>query len=512
MSEPIEQPAAAQEPVSEAKEPRKHRLSRAPHTLPHLASRVFGTPLIISRRGLDVVLAVMSERLNLADAPSVDIAIPATRRNRKPYAMTDDGIAVISIVGPLVYRDSGDALSGGPTTYGEIEAEFADAAADPSVKGILLDIDSPGGEVSGCFDLVDMMYQARGSKPIYAAVNDSGFSAAYAIASAADQIFVTRTGGVGSVGVIAMHVDQSGFDAKLGAKYTAIIAGDRKNDFSPHAPLTDQAQASLQAEVDRLYDLFVMTVARNRNLNPQAVKDTQAGLFWGAQGVPAGFADQVGTPADAIAAMRQAITGETAMKPNASTVQPAAEASAEPMTPVTPEDSDEDGDNDQDEPKDEDCPDQPEQKSGDESLTAVSAANPTQEQQSMSQTTNADAQPSTINAAQEIASLCIIAGRKDLAAEFISKGSSLAEVREALLDLRAKASEENTVRSIKTPQASAAIENLERQAEALAANGSVTKQQAFARAIRSNPSAYSEYLRQNPQLDGGKTAEAFAAR
>ena len=129
----------------------------------------------------------------------------------------------------------------------------------------------------------------------------------------------------------------------------------------------------------------------------------------------------------------------------------------------------------------------------------------------MSQTNNADVQPSTqvIDATSEIIALCKIAGRKDLATDFIEQKLSLADVREKLLTLRAEASEAVNVRSHVAPKVGGAIEAIEQQAQAVAANGGITKQQAFARAIRSNPAAYSEYLRQNPKLDGGKTAESF---
>jgi signal peptide peptidase SppA len=155
-----------------------------------------------------------------------------------------------------------------------------------------LDIDSPGGEVSGLFDLVDFIYESREVKPIYAIANDHAFSAAYAIASAASKIFVNRTSGVGSIGVIATHVDQSSYDKKEGIKYTTIFAGDKKNDLSPHEPLSDEATADLQKEVNRLYEMFVATVARNRGVSTAQIRATQAALYYGANSVSLGLADE----------------------------------------------------------------------------------------------------------------------------------------------------------------------------------------------------------------------------
>ena len=141
------------------------------------------------------------------------------------------------------------------------------ARDDPEVKAILLDIDSPGGESGGVFDLADRIRAATLVKPVWAVANDMAFSAAYALASAAQKVYVSRTGGVGSIGVIAIHVDQSLRDAQEGLHFTAVYAGDRKNDLTPHAPLSNDAQRFLQGEVDRVYGLFVDTVARQRGLS-----------------------------------------------------------------------------------------------------------------------------------------------------------------------------------------------------------------------------------------------------
>jgi signal peptide peptidase SppA len=170
---------------------------------------------------------------------------------------------------------------------------IAMALADSKVRKILLDIDSPGGEVSGLFDLVDFIYESRETKPIYAIANDHAFSAAYAIASATSKIFVNRTSGVGSIGVIATHIDISELDKKEGIKYTTIFAGDRKNDLSPHEPLSSEAIADLQKEVDRLYGMFVAIVARNRGISTAQIRATQAALYYGLDSVSLGLADEV---------------------------------------------------------------------------------------------------------------------------------------------------------------------------------------------------------------------------
>ncbi|MGL9779781.1 MAG: S49 family peptidase, partial [Wolbachia sp.] len=159
------------------------------------------------------------------------------------------------------------------------------------VETIILDIDSPGGEVNGLFDLSDFIYEARTLKKIVAIANDDAYSAAYAIASSAEKVYVSRTSGVGSIGVIASHIDQSGFDEKQGIKYTTVYAGNRKNDLNPHEPITSESLESLQGEVDRLYEMFVELVARNRNLSTGKIKSTEAGLYFGEKAIEIGLAD-----------------------------------------------------------------------------------------------------------------------------------------------------------------------------------------------------------------------------
>ena len=129
---------------------------------------------------------------------------------------------------------------------------------DPGVRGVILDVDSPGGEVGGLFNLVEQIKAIRnaGSKPLWAVANECALSAAYAIASTADRLYVTRTGELGSIGVVAVHVDESGADAKAGLSWSFVFAGEQKVDGNAHEPLSHRARATIQADVDRLYAEF----------------------------------------------------------------------------------------------------------------------------------------------------------------------------------------------------------------------------------------------------------------
>src|SRR6266702_2295464 len=280
--------------------------------LPFLAQRLFNTPLAITPAKAEMVMAALADRFGITklfrangDALAMSEFGIDEADDEPDYRYYDvvQGVAIIPISGTLVQKSGYMRPMCGMTGYDGIRANLSMALDDSSVKAIMLDIDSGGGEVAGCFDLVDAIYSARAKKPIWAVLSEAAYSAAYAIASAADRITVPRTGGTGSVGVICAHVDFSKARAKDGIAVTMIHYGARKADGSEYAPLSDQALARFQADVDELGELFVATVARNRKLTVAKVRGTQATTFLGAAGVEIGFADQVMAPDEAFRAL-----------------------------------------------------------------------------------------------------------------------------------------------------------------------------------------------------------------
>jgi signal peptide peptidase SppA len=373
--------------------------------LPHLAARLFGVPLAIHRPKLDVILAVLGPRVGLAELTAAPGFTPPPRA--APGSPT--GVAIIPIHGTLVRRTIGLEAESGLTSYAGLTAQLDAAIGNPAVSAILLDIDSPGGESGGVFDLADRIRAASQIKPVWAVANDMAFSAAYALASAASRVFVSRTGGVGSIGVIAMHVDQSEKDAQDGIHYTAVFAGDRKNDLNPHEPISSEAHAFLKAEVGRIYGLFVETVARHRGLEPSAVRDTEAGLFFGQAAVAMGLADAVGTFDDALTQLLASVS--TNPTPMAS-ARRAGSFCNHPQESLM---------NDRTDPAALDRP----------------VADPAG---SVSQPSAA----ATLNVADaiEIAQTCQLAGRADLIAGFLETNTAPAKVRSQLLSAKADASPE----------------------------------------------------------------------
>ncbi|PQQ22313.1 S49 family peptidase [Photorhabdus hindustanensis] len=267
--------------------------------LPHLAQRLFNTPLALHPRKAEVVMAALTDRFGITRINAMsdwdDDGSFSRPKNDAGYDVVE-GIAVIPIQGTLVQKLGSLRPYSGMTGYDGIRQSFLTALYDPEVAGICLDIDSPGGEVAGCFDLVDEIYSARGTKPIHAILAESAYSAAYALASAADKIYVPRTGGVGSIGVIVIHCDWSQRIKEDGLQVTIITYGDRKAESNPYVPLTEQARTAIQDDVDAMGKLFVSTVARNRGISEKTIRGTQAACFLAAEGVSLGLADEVITP------------------------------------------------------------------------------------------------------------------------------------------------------------------------------------------------------------------------
>lgn len=307
--------------------------------LPHpLLNRLGGRPLALAPRVFDGLLAV-GQTLEARQAMMpIREGMPGVLPG---YAVTDAGIAVVPVLGPLVTRGDWFTAFLGATDYAEIGTTIEAAFADPSARAVLLELDSPGGEVGGLFDLVDQIAALRdeSGKPLWAVASESALSAAFAIASAADRLYVTRTAEVGSVGVVAIHVDESAADAMAGLKWTLIHAGAKKIDGNPHEPLSVPAHADLQTDVDALHTDLVTLVARNRGIAPDAVRATEAAVYRGKRGIDAGFADQLGNVSHALADLAESLSttrSRLAAPPRGLAASPQSGRSPPAMTTETP--------------------------------------------------------------------------------------------------------------------------------------------------------------------------------
>jgi len=260
--------------------------------LNHLSTLILNTPLLCTRDYADTICAVLSDRVGLDMGGMLPKGNDASQRTP---LVPKEGTRVIPIVGSMTHRSTGIEAMSGMNSYASLQALVEEAMDDPSVKNILMDIDSPGGQVAGAFDFRDYLMSQRGRKPMVSLARDTMASAAYLIGSATDKIYTTQTGSLGSIGVVAMHVDQSGKNEQAGIKPTFIYAGDYKTAGNPHAPLEGEALAYLQESVNDSYEMFISAVAESRGIKPDAIRATEARMYRGQKAVDQGLADGVST-------------------------------------------------------------------------------------------------------------------------------------------------------------------------------------------------------------------------
>jgi len=298
----------------------------------HIAERVLNRPLLVHPDKVPLILSVLQGRLPignvdaLVDAAEARIAampdaaqtvmrgpLPGASRfvgdnveevdlgggkvglARLPYQRTAEGVGILTVTGSLVNRGAYVGASSGQTSYEGIKFQVAALAADPKVKAVILDLESPGGEAVGAFEAAGAVRALAAQKPVVAVINGMAASAAYALASGASKIVTTPSGISGSIGVVLMHADVSRALDKAGVTPTLIFAGAHKVDGNSFEPLPDAVRADLQREVDQYYAEFVSTVATGRRMSPAAVRATEARTFIGREAVGAGLADEVGT-------------------------------------------------------------------------------------------------------------------------------------------------------------------------------------------------------------------------
>lgn len=232
----------------------------------------------------------------------------------KPYAAgTGGAIAVIPLQGLLVPRASLFSAMSGGTSMDSFRAMVSQAVNDPSVSHVVLDIDSPGGVVDQIPETAAFLRAAREQKPITAVANCEAGSAAFWLACQATDFSITPSGSAGSLGVLTGHQDVSGAAEKAGVKTTlvAAAASPYKLELSPFAPLSAEARANLQAEVDDLCAWFINDVALGRGIDPETVAETfgKGRMVNAKSAVAARMADRVETLPAAIERVARTASG-----------------------------------------------------------------------------------------------------------------------------------------------------------------------------------------------------------
>ncbi|MCY1698653.1 S49 family peptidase [Lelliottia sp. SL45] len=296
-----------------------------PRNLAHIASTAFNEPLMLEPAYARVFFSALGKEtgterliipqenalLSAQDMEAVTASFMSGDRKAARFYEVRNGIAVLPVTGSLVHKLGAMRPFSGMTGYDGIIARLTQAMADPEVRGVMLDIDSPGGQVAGAFDCADLITRLRAQKPIWALTNDMACSAAMLMASACTRRLTTQTGRMGSVGVLMAHTNIAGALEKEGREITLIFAGSHKTDGNPYSPLPDAIRAAFQTKMEDVRLMFAQKVAQGIGVSVEAVLATEAAVYDGAQAVAVGFADELVNSADAVELMAAALTNKT---------------------------------------------------------------------------------------------------------------------------------------------------------------------------------------------------------
>lgn len=301
---------------------RRRRVTAELRNLPHIASMAFNEPLMLEPAYARVFFCALAGQLGisrLTDAVSGDSLTAQEALATLALSGDDDGprqarsyqvmngIAVLPVSGTLVSRTRALQPYSGMTGYNGIIARLQQAASDPMVDGILLDMDTPGGMVAGAFDCADIIARVRDIKPVWALANDMNCSAGQLLASAASRRLVTQTARTGSIGVMMAHSNYGAALEKQGVEITLIYSGSHKVDGNPYSHLPDDVRETLQSRMDATRRMFAQKVSAYTGLSVQAVLDTEAAVYSGQEAIDAGLADELVNSTDAITVMRDAL-------------------------------------------------------------------------------------------------------------------------------------------------------------------------------------------------------------
>ena len=245
---------------------------------------------------LEAIAAFLDNRIGGLAVDGVLVEKMAAENRGRKTAISRS-VAVVPVVGMITQRaDLLTDFSGGVSTE-RLGKDIEALVNDPEVGAIILDIDSPGGNYTGTPELAEKVYGLRGRKPLVAIANGMAASAAYWLATATDEVVVTPSGEVGSVGVLAIHYDMSAMNADLGITPTYVTYGRYKAEFNPDAPLAPEAAAELQRRVNEAGDTFVKALAKQRRTLQSNVRENygQGRVFGAEEAVARGMADRIDT-------------------------------------------------------------------------------------------------------------------------------------------------------------------------------------------------------------------------
>lgn len=293
--------------------------------LPHIISQATNAPLLLEPAYARVFFCALGRESGIGslqipqNQESLDQAgmglvtgsyMPGDKPRARFYQVVS-GIAVLPVSGTLVHKLGGMRPFSGMTGYDGITARLQQAMDDPDVNGVLLDIDSPGGQGAGAFDCADMIYRLGERKPVWALTNDLSCSAAMLLASACQRRLVTQTSRIGSIGVVMAHASYAGQLEQEGIDITLIYSGSHKVDLNGTQALPENVRADYQQRMDDARLMFAEKVAQYTGLSVDAVMATEAATYDGQAGIDAGLADEMVNAADAVTVMSAALKSKS---------------------------------------------------------------------------------------------------------------------------------------------------------------------------------------------------------
>ncbi|MGY2892760.1 S49 family peptidase [Deinococcus sp. UYEF24] len=272
--------------------------NRSP-TLKLVTNAFYADAWAITPAMYDRLQEIVSERASgfKPDLAEIEARIDGRTYGVDPDTETQDGdVRVIALHGVLISRAGMFDQMSGATTPQAFASLVRQAADDPAVATIVLDLDSPGGTVSGTQLAAEAVGYAAEKKKVIACINDMACSAAYWIASAASEIVMPTNAMVGSIGVIGTHVDRSKAFAQAGLKHTIIRSTPGKALGQPSEAMSGPALEQAQSRVDALHAEFVQAVATGRDVSLETAASWATGNTWlGQAAVDAGLADRIGS-------------------------------------------------------------------------------------------------------------------------------------------------------------------------------------------------------------------------
>jgi signal peptide peptidase SppA len=298
-------------------------LGSGPQGFSHIAQQLLNKPVAIHPHKMEILMCALQHKLGIVSMETVDgvtleakamidraaLARDATRdfKSGKTYHVDGD-IAVIPVEGTLVHKYGFLDPMSGFCGYDGLSRKLNDAMRDPDILGIWLDIDSPGGAVSGLMAFVEelaMSTQEEGGKPIYAYVNEQATSAAYAIASVCDKIYGPADAMVGSIGAVMVHTSIADALSDNGINVTVIRSGERKMRGNSYENIDKETLSKFQASVDDVRNRFANLVSMGRNIPVAAILATEADWFEGQEAVDRGLMDAIVSEREAFARLEE---------------------------------------------------------------------------------------------------------------------------------------------------------------------------------------------------------------